>query len=268
VDPLTGATSTLVYGSLFDWGDRDGTFAEARLQHPMGLAYDGRGTLAVLDTYNGAVKLASLEKGAIRTIARGLAEVSGAAFVGAGPSLLVAEPNRHRVVRVEEGGACTPVDLAVPPPPPPRQRRDAGLESPVGAVRFFDEVLASEPAAGAGEVTLEVVLHAGDHHHFAEGAPYTLSVEVSRRSDLVVPAFTETRGVLGAGALALTVPLTVDVPAGPSIASELVLHVRAMACRDGDDTTSAVCEPFTGWWRVPLRLERSGSTAVRASAAG
>ncbi len=264
----TGETATLVYGSLFAWGDHDGAFLEAQLQHPMGLASDGRGTLAVCDTYNGAVKLASLETQEIRTLSRGLSEVTGAAFVGTEGTLVVAEANRHRLVRIAATGNQEPLALEVPAPPPPRLRPNHSLEAPDGAVRFFDEVLTSEPAAGPGSVSLEVVLHAGAHHHFAEGAPYTLSVEVSRRSDLVVPAFTAQQGKLTAGALTLTLPLTVTVPEGPAIASELVLHVRAMACRDGDDETSAVCEPFTGWWRVPLRLERSGAATVRATAVG
>ena len=62
----------------------------------------------------------------------------------------------------------------------------------------------------------------------------------------------------------LEVPLAVQVPAGPPIASELVLHVRAMACRDAAGDDAAVCEPFTGWWRVPLVLEAGGAAVVEA----
>jgi sugar lactone lactonase YvrE len=268
VHTSTGETATLVYGSLFAWGDRDGAFPDAQLQHPMGLAYDGNGTLAVCDSYNGAVKLASLEAKELRTVVRGLSVVSGAAFLGPERTLLVADTNHHRILRVGTGGDATPLTLEVPAPPPPRRHRGRPIDVPAGAVRFFDEVLSSDQALGPGHATIDVVLHAGDTHHFAEGAPYTLALEVSRRSDLVVPAFTSLRGTLAAGALELTLPLAIEVPAEAPIASELVLHVRAMACREGDVARDAVCEPFTGWWRVPLRLERSGASRARASAAG
>jgi hypothetical protein len=214
------------------------------------------------------VKLASLETQEIRTVARGFAEVSGAAFAGPGGALVVADTNRHRLVRLREDGAEETLTLALPAPPPPRRTKPGALEGAVGAVRFFDEVLVTEPAAGPGEVRLTVTLHAGEHHHFAEGAPYTLSVEVSRRSDLVVPAFLERRGTLEGETLTLALPLAVEVPAGEAIRSELVLHVRAMACREGEGDEAAVCEPFTGWWRVPLLLEAGGARAVVARAAG
>ena len=263
----TGATRTLVYGSLFDWGDRDGPFAEAAFQHPMGLAYDGGTNLVVCDTYNGAVKVADLEAKELRTVLRGLSEVSGAAFFGPDRALLVADTSNHRILRVGSAGTFEPLPLDIEDPPPPRARERQGVALHAGVVRFFDEVLWTDCALGPGSVVLEVVLHAGDDHHFAEGAPYTLSVEVSRRSDLVVPAFSARRGQLEANSLPLTIPLTVEVPADEPISSELLLHVRAMACRDADHTSGAVCEPFTGWWRVPLRLERSGASLVRASAA-
>jgi hypothetical protein len=40
-----------------------------------------------------------------------------------------------------------------------------------------------------------------------------------------------------------------------------------MACGDDGDGSAAVCEPFTGWWRVPLVLARTGAGSVIARAA-
>lgn len=52
-----GRTSTLVGTGLFDFGDRDGAGDEARLQHPLGVAWWGeRGELLVADTYNHRLK--------------------------------------------------------------------------------------------------------------------------------------------------------------------------------------------------------------------
>jgi thiol-disulfide isomerase/thioredoxin len=266
----TGATRTLLAGSLFTWGDEDGPLATALLQHPMGLAYDGSHTLCICDTYNGKLKALDLEAGSVRTLAAGLPEVMGAAWSRAAGAWLVADARAHRIVRVSTGGLVEALPWPVPRAVPPALAEAAATEEPVGAVRFFDEVLATAPSAGPGAVTLTATLHAGGAHHFAEGAPYELTVEVSRRSDLVVPAFTAQRGRLASGeALVVAIPLAVDVPVGAPVASELVLHVRAMACRDGTagDGEPAVCEPFTGWWRVPLVLEAGGAATVEARAA-
>jgi hypothetical protein len=138
----------------------------------------------------------------------------------------------------------------------------------LGAVRFFDEVLVTRPSVGPGAATLTVELSAGIDRHFAEGAPYEVAIEVSRRSDLVVPAFTTARGrILSPDRLTLAIPLAVDVPGGAPVASEIVVHLRSMACRDGSADEAAVCEPFTGWWRVPLVLEGAVAAVVVSCAA-
>jgi thiol-disulfide isomerase/thioredoxin len=268
VDVESGATRTILAGSLFTWGDEDGPVEGALLQHPMGLAYDGLHTLCICDTYNGKLKLLDLEGGGVRTLAAGLPEVMGAAWSAPAGAWIVADARGHRVLKVTPQGDVQPLAWPVPRAEPSARPEADALQAPVGAVRFFDEVLVTAPSAGPGPVTLTAALHAGGAHHFAEGAPYELTVEVSRRSDLVVPGFTAQRGRLPAGdALVVAIPLAIEVPPGAPVASELVLHVRAMACRDaaGEDA-AAVCEPFTGWWRVPLLLDAGGAASVRSAA--
>jgi thiol-disulfide isomerase/thioredoxin len=51
-----GAVHTAVGTGLFDFGFRDGPAAEALLQHPLGVAVLPDGSIAVADTYNGAVR--------------------------------------------------------------------------------------------------------------------------------------------------------------------------------------------------------------------
>jgi len=48
-------TQTLVGAGLFDFGKNNGTFAAARLQHPLGVALDGTHVL-VADTYNSRIR--------------------------------------------------------------------------------------------------------------------------------------------------------------------------------------------------------------------
>jgi thiol-disulfide isomerase/thioredoxin len=89
---------TLVGQGLFEFGFRDGPLADALLQHPLGLAALPDGTLAVADTYNGALRRIDPVAATVTTIATGLAEPSGVLVDG--DHLVVVESNSHRLTRV------------------------------------------------------------------------------------------------------------------------------------------------------------------------
>lgn len=108
VSPHDGVVTTAVGAGLFEFGHRDGDADQARLQHPLGVAVLPDGSVAVADTYNGAVRRfepgAGDEPGVVTTLATGLAEPSGLVVVadteGAAPVLLVVESVAHRITRV------------------------------------------------------------------------------------------------------------------------------------------------------------------------
>ncbi|MEZ4521280.1 MAG: hypothetical protein R3A46_06515 [Thermomicrobiales bacterium] len=61
-----GEVSTLVGKDLFDWGDLDGTFEEALLQHATGVVADPEtGLIYVSDTYNNKIKVIDPAEGRI-----------------------------------------------------------------------------------------------------------------------------------------------------------------------------------------------------------
>lgn len=91
-----GAVQTVVGAGLFDFGHVDGPAAQARLQHPLGLAVLPDGSVAVADTYNGAVR--RYAGGVVTTVAAGLAEPTD--LLVDGEHLVVSECTAHRVVRV------------------------------------------------------------------------------------------------------------------------------------------------------------------------
>jgi hypothetical protein len=93
--------STLVGTGLFDFGFRDGPAAEALLQHPLGVTVLPDGSVAVSDTYNGAVRRFDPATGTVTTLAADLAEPSGA--VVEGEHLIVVESSAHRVTRLRLG---------------------------------------------------------------------------------------------------------------------------------------------------------------------
>ena len=83
---------------LFDFGHVDGPAAQALLQHPLGVTVLPDGSVAVSDTYNGAVRRYDPATGEVSTLATGLAEPSGAVVVDG--DLVVVESAAHRLTRV------------------------------------------------------------------------------------------------------------------------------------------------------------------------
>jgi thiol-disulfide isomerase/thioredoxin len=92
---------TEVGTGLFDFGFQDGPADEALLQHPLGVTVLPDGTVAVCDTYNGAVRCYDPATQVMSTIATDLAEPSGS--VVDGEHLVVVESAAHRLTRVPLG---------------------------------------------------------------------------------------------------------------------------------------------------------------------
>ena len=118
--PAEVTVTTAVGTGLFDFGFRDGPADQARLQHCLGVTVLPDGSVAVADTYNGAVRRFDPATGELSTLARDLQEPSDVLLEQRGegeePLLLVVEANQHRVVRlplpkealrVDEGAAQT-----------------------------------------------------------------------------------------------------------------------------------------------------------------
>jgi thiol-disulfide isomerase/thioredoxin len=91
-----GHVHTAVGTGLFDFGFRDGPAGEALLQHPLGVAVLPDGSIAVADTYNGAVR--RFASGRLTTIATDLSEPSG--LYADGRELVVVESAAHRLTRI------------------------------------------------------------------------------------------------------------------------------------------------------------------------
>lgn len=99
----THEVRTLIGRGLFDFGDQDGYLVQAKLQHPLGVAFEN-GVVYVADTYNSKVK--AINNGKIETIAgskKGFKDgVPGSLFEPGGVSvrngkLYVADTNNHAV---------------------------------------------------------------------------------------------------------------------------------------------------------------------------
>jgi thiol-disulfide isomerase/thioredoxin len=115
-----GTLATAVGEGLFDFGLVDGPAEQARFQHPLGVTLLPDGTVAVLDTYNGAVRRYDPETRTVDTLARNLGEPTGAVVLG--DELVVVESAAHRLTRlplrrtVDVGPGEVTVTVAFTPP--------------------------------------------------------------------------------------------------------------------------------------------------------
>ena len=218
---------TAVGQGLFDFGHRDGPADQALLQHPLGVAVLPDGSIAIADTYNGAVRRYDPATHEVTTLARDLAEPSGVLVQESadGVVLLVVESAAHRLVRV-----------AVP--------HGAGDRLDEGAHRTQRPVT----ELGAGEVDLEVVFTpaTGQKYDDRYGPSTRLSVSATPPELLLG----------GAGddiPLTRVLRLNPDVPGG-------VLHVAAKAAScDADEAVEyPACHLKRQDWGVPVRVVPAG----------
>ncbi|GGI00745.1 NHL domain-containing thioredoxin family protein [Arthrobacter liuii] len=223
---------------LFDFGFRDGAAAEARLQHPLGVTVLPDGSVAIADTYNGAVRRYDPSTGTVSTLARGLAEPSDVIVdhtqsAGSEPLLVVVEANKHQLVYV--------------PIPKEAQQVDEGAsqthrpKSPV--------------APGPLDLTVRFEAPTGQKLDDRWGDPTQLKIS-STPPELIVAGGGTSVGLLR------TVELSPDVPEG-------VLHItaRAAACdgpetEDGEIPDHAACHLYQQDWGIPVVLQADGDTEL------
>ncbi|HSK41006.1 MAG TPA: thioredoxin-like domain-containing protein [Arenibaculum sp.] len=114
LDLASGTVATLVGTGLFDFGHVDGPFADAQLQHCLGVAWWG-GRLLVADSYNDAIRILDPATRMVEDfdagdfactdpVCRPLLEPAGVIADGPG-RILVSDTGNHRILeyRVREG---------------------------------------------------------------------------------------------------------------------------------------------------------------------
>jgi thiol-disulfide isomerase/thioredoxin/streptogramin lyase len=219
-----------VGAGLFDFGHVDGPTERALMQHPLGVTELPDGSVAVCDTYNGAVRRFDPASAEMSTLAPGLAEPSDAVVEQGpdGPVLLVVESAAHRLTRVLIPAAAQ-------------------------QVRGAAQQMTRPPAPVAtGEVTLEV--------SFVPPAGQKLDDRYGDPTRLVVSATPVSLLDAGSGAgpgLQRTLRFADGATGG-------VLHisVQAAAC-DGDPVTGevpefAACHLYQQDWGIPITLHATG----------
>jgi len=220
---------TAVGVDLFSFGHSDGPGENALLQHPLGLAVLEDGTVAVADTYNGAVRRYDPATREVSTIAAGLAEPSGL-FLHEG-ALLAVESAGHRL---------SPVDV----------RAATTVAGDAHAVRRPPTILAP------GELEFAVVFTPPPGEKLDERYGPSTRLEISASP----PELLAEGGGVGSG-LTRRIRLVEGYREG-------VLQIVAHAASCDDGAEHPVCRVTRQDWGVPVRLEKQGEATLSLVMAG
>jgi thiol-disulfide isomerase/thioredoxin len=230
------SVESVVGKGLFDFGFRDGEAAEARLQHPLGVTVLPDGSVAIADTYNGAVRRYDPAAKTVSTLARGLAEPSDVVVVhpdGGEPLLVVVESNKHQLVLV--------------PIPKEAQQVDEGASQ--------TQRPKSPVAPGNLELTVRFTAPTGQKLDDRWGDPTQLKIS-STPPELLVSGAGTSVGLLR------TLELSSEVAEG-------ILHIaaRAAACdgpetEDGEIPDHAACHLYQQDWGIPVVLQADGDSEL------
>ena len=215
---------TAIGEGLFDFGHVDGPAAKARLQHPLAVTVLPDRSVAISDTYNGALRRYNPATGEVSTLASELAEPSGAVVVEG--ETVVVESAAHRLVRPVAAGTFVHGDAL-------RTKRPATAVSP-------------------GRLTLDVAFTPPPGRKLDEryGPATRLTVSASPPELL--------RDGAGAGTELRRELLLGDVGEGV-----LHITAQAAACDDDPAVEHPACHVARQDWGVPIRVTPDGADALR-----
>lgn len=255
VSTLAG-TSELPRGqSLFAFGDLDGIGAEARFQHPLGIALF-QDQLYIADSYNHKIRQLTLASNAVSTWlgdgkpGRGLDPVQlnepGGLSI-AQDRLWIADTNNHRILTVNLTDRSTAV-LDIPGLAPPAAVATVSRPDLSKAVELPEQKLAVSPAV---QFAVQLSIPEGNKRNelfpvtwsvFSEGEPSLLANDASG-------VRTEAQ-VTDGNVAEFSVPLT-----GQPGSCTVILQVSYGYCAaDG----TGLCRLATGTWKIPVVLNTDG----------
>jgi sugar lactone lactonase YvrE len=246
-----GTLTTLAGGGLFTFGNHDGIGSEARLQHPLGVAY-AAGALYVADTYNHRIKRFDLSSGQLHTLAGtgGPGQRDGPAVhaqfyepggvsVGAG-QLYVADTNNHQI-RVIDLHTQTVSTLALEGLTPPTVQVATAHDS--GEVVRYAE----HPLPASAQTVVRIVLDLPDGWKVNSVAPAALTVGVSGEGVRVPAEYTRQTLHLLTPELAIPLQVTHD-----GQRAQLRIDLTYVLCQTDNQGICALCQVT---WEVPVRSQ-------------
>jgi len=253
IDP-NGEVKTIIGEDLFEFGDVDGDYAEARLQHPLGVAYHD-GLLYVADTYNSKIKIINPKKRTSETYAGDgesgyrdgplsdarFYEPGGLSILGS--KIYVADVNNHsiRVIDMDAGSVST------------LQLSNLDKLNPKAESEFTGRIVKLQPKklkAGEGSILLDFNLPEG--YKYIKDAPFMLDYESS--NDGLVE-FRKSSDEVSSGGHHFPLEIPTNAQKGKA---ELEFDAVVYFCSD----ESGVCMVDNMKIKVPVEISESGTSEL------
>jgi len=257
--PGTGVrVTTLAGGDLFEFGDKDGTGNTVRLQHPLGLAYEGA-TLYLTDTYNSKIKTLDPANGAVTTYLRNAKGKHDQFYEPGGLSIAngkiyVADTNNHRIRVVDlVTKAANTLELSGLPVPMPAE--PARTVRPKSANKDIITLPATTLSPNSkGELVLEVKLPPAHH----------LNADSPQRFEAAVEGTGVKLSMARLAGKQFVLPLRMEFTTGQAGGKGTVTATATVFyCTEGK---GAVCKFKALKFRAPYEVKEGGGKVVGLSA--
>jgi sugar lactone lactonase YvrE len=256
-------TSDLPRGRcLFEFGDKDGIGSEARLQHPLGIAWSA-GMLYVADSYNHKIKRVDPRENSVETyLGDGkpgdrndpprLSEPAGLAI--AGDVLYVADTNNHQIRKVDLlTGKIEPFVVEGLTHPAPAKPANSGEADARRAI-----AVAAHRLAAGDRIAFEAALVIPVGYKLNKAAPLTFRITAPEGQSLVTADQLAERKEIDAPDEGSSVKF--DVPlSGTSGKATFTITLSYTYCRDG---AGGLCKLGTQTWQVPVEVSPDGKQDV------
>ena len=255
-----GAVATLAGGDLFDYGDKDGTGDDVRLQHPLGVTFAG-GKVFIADTYNHKIKVLNPATRSVTSLvgstSPGLEDGEKAKFFEPGGlseadgKLYVADTNNHavRVVDLATRKVSTLALKGLKPVSPLPVSSDEFAPNAETITLPVQKIAHGQ----AGKLILDIGLPGG--FHFNDAIEQRYQIKASSTGPL-----TFAPGDVKKASKFLTFPVSVPFEAAKAGKMELEVSATFYYCRE-DNT--GVCQIKSVIWKVPVEVTASKTSDIR-----
>ena len=264
VTTVAGASDLLPGRALFEFGDKDGTGSDARLQHALGVAYH-KNRLYVADTYNHKVKQVQLTAKTDGKVTSWLgdgkqgkslkplrfSEPSGVAV--AKGKLYITDTNNHRICVVDlKTNKVTELAIAGLKPP-----KSTGSDDVVPVTTVGNAAKIKPQTVQTGS-TLTVTIKPKLPKDFKLNPefPHRVRLKTDAKPGVFAKGTTGGRPKLTKDGMSLTIKLPVGKSAGKATYE---VSVTLGYCRGG---TTGLCKFKTLRWKLPLQSKAKGKTAI------
>ncbi|MDT4898335.1 MAG: hypothetical protein QOH25_3412 [Acidobacteriota bacterium] len=256
---------TLAGGDLFDFGDRDGTGDDVRLQHPLGLVLLG-GRVLIADTYNHKIKQLDPQQRIVKTLfgtgKPGQTDGAQPSFYEpggisvAGDKLYVADTNNHavRVIDLKTKQTATLNLKGLQPPVSSSSETSAGVIAPNSEeIKLAPQRLL---ARREGALIVDVTLPTGYHLNTTAPQRYKVAVEGDAK---LLALDGDTKNLASRVMKDLHLPLRIPLHSLDAGTTALRIQLTLYYCREDNTGT---CRIKTLVWHAPVEVT-ADTTAPR-----